>query len=91
MPQHHLGVTWNLGEENTNTDTQRESFAKYIRDLDPYDHPIVCHTFPGQYDQVYTPLLGRPDFEGPALQTNNMKKTLKEGTYRVFIDSGLRL
>ncbi len=68
---HHLALVWNLGEENTNTDAQRKAFAKYIRDLDPYDHPIVCHTFPGQYDQVYESLLGYPYFEGPSLQTND--------------------
>ncbi len=68
---HHLALVWNLGEENTNTDAQREAFCKYIRDIDPYDHPIVCHTFPGKYDEVYTPLLGFPDFEGPSLQTND--------------------
>nr|MBP8305231.1 DUF5060 domain-containing protein [Phycisphaerae bacterium] len=68
---HHLALVWNLGEENTNTDGQRKAFSQTIRDLDPYDHPIVCHTFPGQYDQVYTPLLGYPHFEGPSLQTND--------------------
>lgn len=68
---HHLALVWNLGEENTNTDAQRKAFCEYIRDLDPYDHPIVCHTFPGQYDQVYGPLLGDEHFEGPSLQTND--------------------
>ncbi len=68
---HHPALTWNLGEENTNTDAQRKAFARYIRALDPYDHPIVCHTFPGRYDQVYVPLLGFQDFEGPSLQTND--------------------
>jgi hypothetical protein len=68
---HHPALVWNLGEENTNTDAQRKAFAGYIRDLDPYDHPIVCHTFPGQYDAVYRPLLGYADFEGPSLQTND--------------------
>ena len=68
---HHLALVWNLGEENTNTDAQRKAFAQYIRDLDPYDHPIVCHTFPGQYDEVYGPLLGYAYFEGPSLQTND--------------------
>ncbi len=68
---HHLALVWNLGEENTNTDAQRKAFARYIKDLDPYDHPIVMHTFPGQYDQAYTPLLGYEYFEGPSLQTNN--------------------
>ncbi len=68
---HHLAITWNLGEENTNTDAQRKAFAKYIHDLDPYDHPVVVHTFPGKYDAVYEPLLGYKWFDGVSLQTND--------------------
>lgn len=68
---HHLALVWNLGEENTNTDAQRKAFAKYIRHIDPYDHPIVCHTYPGKYDEVYEPLLRYRYFEGPSLQTND--------------------
>ena len=68
---HHLAMVWNLGEENTNTDEQRKAFCRYIKDLDPYDHPIVCHTFPGKYDEVYEPLLGYEYFDGPSLQTND--------------------
>jgi len=68
---HHLAVTWNLGEENTNTTEQHKAFCKYIKDLDPYDHPVVCHTFPGKYDEVYKPLLGYEYFDGPSLQTND--------------------
>jgi hypothetical protein len=68
---HHLAVTWNLGEENTNTDAQRKAFAKYIHDLDPYDHPVVVHTFPGKSDEVYEPLLGYEWFDGVSLQTND--------------------
>lgn len=68
---HHRGWVWNLGEENTNTDAQRKAFAQYIRRLDPYDHPIVVHTFPGEYDKVYRPLLGFADFNGPSLQTTD--------------------
>jgi hypothetical protein len=68
---HHLAIVWNLGEENTNTFAQRRDFCRYIKELDPYDHPIVCHTFPGRYDEVYTPLLGYEYFNGPSLQTND--------------------
>ena len=68
---HHPALVWNLGEENTNTDEQRKAFAEYIHDLDPYDHPVVCHTYPGKYDEVYGPLLGYKYFEGPSLQTND--------------------
>jgi len=75
---HHLALVWNLGEENTNTDAQRKAFCRYIKDLDPYDHPIVCHTYPGKYDQVYTPLLGYKYFDGPSLQTSDThNQTLK--------------
>ncbi|OHB62874.1 MAG: hypothetical protein A2Y77_00225 [Planctomycetes bacterium RBG_13_62_9] len=68
---HHPALVWNLGEENTNTTEQLQAFSKYIHDVDPYDHPVVCHTFPGQYDKVYMPLLGYEHFEGPSLQTND--------------------
>ena len=67
---HHLALTWNLGEENTNTPQQLKAFSSYIRKIDPYDHHIVVHTFPGKYDQVYQPLLGYSDFEGASLQMN---------------------
>jgi hypothetical protein len=67
---HHLAITWNLGEENTNTAEQLKAFSTYIRGLDPYDHPIVVHTFPGQYAKVYEPMLGYADFEGASLQMN---------------------
>jgi hypothetical protein len=75
---HHLAVVWNLGEENTNSGAERKDFARYVRALDPYDHPIVVHTYPGRYDRVYGPLLGCVDFEGPSLQMGNMKATHSE-------------
>ncbi len=68
---HHLALVWNLGEENTNTYAQRKDFCRYIKGLDPYDHPIVCHTFPGRYDEIYNPLLGYEYFDGPSLQTSD--------------------
>ena len=75
---HHPALVWNLGEENTNTTGQRKAFAQYIHDLDPYDHPVVCHTYPGKYDEVYSPLLGYAYFEGPSLQTNDThRQTMK--------------
>lgn len=64
------GLQWNLGEENSNTDAQRKAFADYIKSVDPYDHPIVVHTFPGAQETVYGPLLGDPQLDGVSLQTN---------------------
>ncbi len=75
---HHPALVWNLGEENTNTDEQRKAFAKYVRDLDPYDHPTVIHTFPSQVEQVYSPLLGYLFLEGPSFQFGQADRTHKE-------------
>jgi hypothetical protein len=75
---HHLAVVWNIGEENTNTDAQRKAFADRLRALDPYDNPIVIHTYPGQYDTVYTPLLGHGSYEGPSLQMGSAGATHAE-------------
>ena len=63
-------LTWNLGEENTNTPDQLKAYVSYFRAVDPYKHPIVVHTFPGKYDEVYSPLLGLRDFDGASLQLN---------------------
>ena len=64
--------------ENTNTTAQLMDFAGYFERTDPYDHPVVVHTFPGQYEQVYRPLVGSPLFEGPSLQLGNMRGTHAE-------------
>lgn len=69
---HHLALNWNLGEENTNTTQQRKDFAQFFHDNDPYQHHIVLHTFPGQTDQVYDPLLGNASrLTGASIQTSN--------------------
>lgn len=65
---HHLGLTWNLGEENTNTSAQRSAFANYINALDPYFHPIAVHTFPSDRDSIYTGLIGHDVIGAASLQ-----------------------
>ena len=76
---HHLALVWNLGEENGHTDEKRQfgrgtspeqmdAFASALRELDPYDHPIVVHHYPFEQDAVFGPLLGNPNFDGPSLQ-----------------------
>jgi len=75
---HHPALVWNLGEENTNTPVQRRAFAEYIRGLDPYDHPIVIHTFPSKRQEVYSDLLGYATLDGPSLQLSDMRETYGE-------------
>lgn len=76
---HHLGVTWNLGEENGpapwvgygQNDRQRKDMAKFIKETDPYDNFVVVHTLPTPdlRDDILTKLLGFPYLDGPSLQT----------------------
>ena len=67
---HHLALTWNLGEENSQTTQQRKDMAKYFYDHDPYKHNIDIHTFTGKQDTVYRPLLGTAsDLTGVSIQT----------------------
>lgn len=73
---HHLALNWNVGEENTNTDAQRKDFADYLWNKDPYRNNVVLHTYPGQKNAVYTPLLGnQSEYTGASLQTNNVSYT----------------
>ncbi|MFK7911976.1 MAG: DUF5060 domain-containing protein [Akkermansiaceae bacterium] len=68
---HNLALNWNLGEENTNTTAQQQSFAQWFYDLDPYRHNVVLHTYPNAKSTVYTPLLGSASkLTGLSLQTN---------------------
>ena len=49
---HHLGLVWNLGEENGpahwspigQNDAQRKAMINYLTENDPYNHPILLHT-----------------------------------------------
>ena len=65
---HSLALNWNLGEENTQTTEEQLAMAGYIRQVDPYDHHIVVHTYPQDQDRVYAPLLGREELTGISLQ-----------------------
>ncbi|MGB5942947.1 MAG: DUF5060 domain-containing protein [Leeuwenhoekiella sp.] len=78
---HHLGVTWNLGEENGpihfspkgQNDDDRKAMAKYIKETDPYKNLIVVHTHPKpeQQQKVLSPLLGYKHLNGISFQTHH--------------------
>ena len=68
---HHLALNWNLGEENTQTTAQRQAMAQYVYDTDPYRHLVVLHTYPGEQESVYRPLLGSASrLTGASIQIN---------------------
>ncbi|GAA4275533.1 carbohydrate-binding protein [Aquimarina mytili] len=71
---HHLALNWNLTEETTLTDNVVKATASYVKNVDPYDHNIVIHTYPGQQDQRYNPLLGNnSELTGASIQTDKNK------------------
>lgn len=72
---HHNAITWNQGEENTNSRAQQAAFADELTGLDAYDHYQALHTFPSQQDKVYQPLLGNPDYDGASVQTERYNQT----------------
>jgi hypothetical protein len=66
---HLLALNWNLGEENTQTTDEQRAMADYLAKVDPYQHLRVLHTYPGQQDKVYAPLLGgQSSLTGVSLQ-----------------------
>jgi hypothetical protein len=68
---HALALNWNLGEENTQTSEEQRAMAQFIADADPYDHPIVIHSYPTEQDRVYPPLLGSASvLHGASLQND---------------------
>ncbi|MFZ5939581.1 MAG: DUF5060 domain-containing protein [Bacteroidota bacterium] len=77
---HHLGIIWNLGEENGvaswtplgQDDGMRKEMAAYLKKLIPYNSIIMMHTHADLEHQelMLIPLLGNPDFSGPSLQVH---------------------
>lgn len=75
---HHLGLIWNLGEENgyqtwspkAQNDTDRKAMARYIKTNDPYKNLVVIHTHAVAHaqDHILNPLLGYPYIDGVSMQ-----------------------
>jgi hypothetical protein len=76
---HHLALNWNLSEETNLDISVVKNTAAYIRNLDPYKHHLVQHTFPPKhgngkierpnFDYYYYNLVGfQSDLTGASLQ-----------------------
>jgi hypothetical protein len=64
---HALGLQWNLGEEDSQSDSVKKSQADYIRSLDDYNHPITFHTLFNGEDS-YNGIYGYSSFESSSFQ-----------------------
>ncbi len=67
---HHLGLQWDVGEENDYGTQRRRAFAAHLKALDPYDHPVTTHIHTNQMESFYGPLVGNGDFDMTAFQVN---------------------
>jgi len=73
---YHLALNWNIGEENTQSLKQISDQAKYLREIDPYDHLIVLHTYPSQHEKLYGKLVGQKDaLTGASIQNSDVGKS----------------
>ncbi len=80
---HHLGVTWNMGEENGpadwtpvgQTDQMRKDMANYLKLVNPYPNFVVVHTHSDKehQDKILNPLLGFKSLDGPSMQIGNVE------------------
>ncbi|MBV5311945.1 MAG: DUF5060 domain-containing protein [Prolixibacteraceae bacterium] len=78
---HHLGITWNMGEENgpadwtpvAQTDQMRKDMANYLKTINPYPNFVVVHTHSDDLHQdlVLNPLLGFQSLDGPSMQIHS--------------------
>ncbi|MEX0321032.1 MAG: DUF5060 domain-containing protein [Puniceicoccaceae bacterium] len=76
---HNLALNWNIGEENTQTVEQIVDMIHYIREVDPYGHNIVLHTYPNQQEEVYGALLGNSTaLTGLSIQNSDVSDTHRE-------------
>lgn len=87
---HHLGLVWNMGEENgiTNwspvgqTEQMREEMINYFRSVEPYGNLLVIHTLPNlkDHERTMTPLLGNKSLDGVSFQIHHPHDAYKVTT-----------
>ncbi len=65
---HHLGVVWNLGEENDTPTADRNEIAGYIRRMDPNGHAVTVHTHNTRSLRSYTGIIGSENFQATSIQ-----------------------
>jgi len=77
---HHLGMNFNLGEENgyaaftpiSQNDAQRKAMTSFITKIDPYNHPILLHTHSHEPHRtnVLDSIVGFKELDGLSLQVD---------------------
>lgn len=88
---HHLGMNFNLGEENgyaeftpiSQNDAQRRAMTDFLTEIDPYDHPILLHTHSHEpyRSLILDSIVGFQNLDGLSLQVDK-----REGAAAVVAD-----
>jgi len=65
---HHLGIVWDLGEENDTPRLDRLEISRYITSLEAVAHPVTVHTHNARSRRSYTSMIGAPEFQTTAIQ-----------------------
>ncbi|MEO0530852.1 MAG: DUF5060 domain-containing protein [Planctomycetota bacterium] len=79
---HHGNLIWNIGEENGGQgaywpqgqdDAQRFAMIRYLKDHDPYKHPVMMHTYATaeEREPIVSRLLRFDKFDGLSMQCAN--------------------
>lgn len=81
---HHLGLVWNLGEENGpaswspvgQNNVQRQAMAKFLKQNDPYNHPVLLHTHSHDplREDILKDILGFEYLDGLSLQQDEREQ-----------------
>ena len=84
---HHLGMNFNLGEENgyaeftpiSQNDAQRRAMTDFITKIDPYNHPILLHTHSHEPYRAYIldSIVGFRNLDGLSLQVDKREEAAK--------------
>lgn len=82
---HHLALVWNLGEENGpaswtpigQDDAQRKEMAQFLKENDPYQHPVLLHTHSDSEtrSEILPDILGFEYLDGLSFQQADREKT----------------
>lgn len=77
---HHLGMHFNLGEENgyaeftpiSQNDAQRRAMTDFLTEIDSYDHPILLHTHSHEpyRSLILDSIVGFQNLDGLSLQVD---------------------
>ncbi|WP_109829875.1 DUF5060 domain-containing protein [Reichenbachiella versicolor] len=84
---HHLGLIWNMGEENgyakwtpvAQTNKMRIKMIEYFDSIEPYGNIVAIHTLPGlkDHDFTMTPLLGNKSLDAVSFQIHHLHDAAK--------------